>query len=181
MIASRGDPGWDWTEITTPGLPMELGGGAYRCRRRIADLLATAESCRRLRSGRGTAIANPVRHHRFLGRYLSNVALMDRRVSAVTFDTNLGLDRRGTSTDLLENITVVCLPKVLGITGSHFERREFRLQCLRWVDTAGHLPVDWQAAGLQPIIRLTVALKRSLELPQPAAKSRTVIRETCGT
>ena len=52
---------------------------------------------------------------------------MDRRVSAVTLDTNLGLDRRGTSTDLLENITVICLPKVLGIAGSHFERREFRL------------------------------------------------------
>src|SRR5712671_7812225 len=142
-------------------------------------LLASAQSSQCLRSAR-IAIANPLRYHRFFGRYLSNAALMDLRVGAVPFHIDLSLDRRSASTDLLENITIICLPKVLGAAASCIQRGEFRLQLQRRVDTAGHLSVDWQATGLQPIIRLAVGLKCPLELPQPAAKSRAVKGKTCG-
>jgi hypothetical protein len=133
-----------------------------------------------MRSIRQIAIANPLRYHRFFGRYLSNAALVDLRVAAVPFNIDLGLDRRSVSTDLLENVTIICLPKVLGAAASCLERGEFRPQLQRRVDTAGHLSGNWQTAGLQPIIRLAVGFKCPLELPQPAAKSRTVIREAFG-
>jgi hypothetical protein len=68
------------------------------------------------------AIADPARYHRFFRRYLSNAALMDQRVSAVPFNIDLGLDRRSASTDLLENITIICLPKVPGAAASCLER-----------------------------------------------------------
>ncbi len=87
---------------------------------------------------------------------------MDLRVGAVAFNIDLGLYRRGTPTDLLENIPIICFLKVLGIAGSNPERHEFRrefpLQRVGWIDTAGHLSGDWQAAGLQPIVGLAVGL-----------------------
>src|SRR5258707_14307803 len=97
-------------------------------------LLASAQSSQCLRSAR-IAIANPLRYQRFFGRYLSNAALMDLRVGAVPFHTDLGLDRRSVSTDLLKNITIICLPKVLGAAASCLERGEFRPQLQRRVDT----------------------------------------------
>src|SRR5258707_13198693 len=97
--------------------------------------LASAQSSQWLRSARRIAIANPLRYHRLFGRYLSNAALMDLRVGAVPFHTDLGLDRRSVSTDLLENITIICLPKVLGAAASCLERGEFRPQLQRRVDT----------------------------------------------
>src|SRR5260221_13510289 len=60
---------------------------------------------------------------------------MDLRVGAVPFHTDLGLDRRSVSTDLLKNITIICLPKVLGAAASCLERGEFRPQLQRRVDT----------------------------------------------
>src|SRR5260370_34427819 len=76
-------------------------------------LLASAQSSQCLRSARRIAIANPLRYQRFFGRYLSNAALMDLRVGAVPFHTDLGLDRRSVSTDLLKNITIICLRRSL--------------------------------------------------------------------
>src|SRR5258705_2143693 len=102
-------------------------------------LLASAQSSQCLPSARRIAIANPLRYQRFFGRYLSNAALMDLSVGAVPFHTDLGLDRRSVSTDLLENVTIICLPKVLGAAASCLERGEFRPKLQRRVDTAGHL------------------------------------------
>src|SRR5260370_39991498 len=105
---------------------------------------------------------------------------MDLRVSAGSFDIDYALDRRSTSTYFLENIAIICLPKVPGIAGYNFERRQFFLEFQRGIDAAGHLSGDGQAAGLQPIGRLPVGLKCALKLPQPTAESRTVIGETFG-
>jgi len=116
------------------------------------------------------AIANPVRHDDFFRRYLSNVALIDLRVSAVTFNIDLGRNWRRTSTYFLENITLICLSTILGIAGSNAVRREFRFQRAGWVDAADCLSVDCQTTGLQPIGRFAIGLKCPLKLPQPTAK-----------
>src|SRR5258708_12331144 len=119
-------------------------------------LLASAQSSQCLRSARRIAIANPLRYQRFFGRYLSNAALMDLRVGAVPFHTDLGLDRRSVSTDLLKNITIICLPKVLCAAASCLERGEFRPQLQRRVDPACHLSGHCQTADFQPTIPLAL-------------------------
>src|SRR6476620_8535099 len=114
-----------------------------------------------MRSIRQIAIANTLRYHRFFGRYLSNAALVDLRVAAVPFNIDLGLDRRSVSTDLLENVTIICLPKVLGAAASCLERGEFRPQLQRRVDTAGpsvgQLANRWFAADHSPCRRFQVS------------------------
>jgi hypothetical protein len=123
------------------------------------------------------AIANPLRHDSLFRRHLSNIALVDQRVCAVTPDIDLGLNWRTASTEFLENITAICLPKVFGFAGSKWCELSFHRG--GWVNTAGHFSGDWQATGLHPIGLLAIGLESPLKLPQPTAKSRTVIRETC--
>src|ERR1700726_2779471 len=66
----------------------------------------------------GSAIANSLRYDGLFRRNLSNITLVDLRVSAVTLHIDLGLDWCTAPTEFLENITAICLAKVLGFAGS---------------------------------------------------------------
>ena len=108
-------------------------------------------------TSRVSAIANPLRHDSLFRRHLSNITLVDQRVCGVIPHIDLGLNWCTASTEFLENIAAVCLPKVFGFAGSKW----FVLRFHRGgrVNTAGHFSGDWQATGLQPIGLLAIGLE----------------------